>query len=107
MKMERKVGDFATAAVAAQVTMSGQGACERVVIGLTNVGTVPIKARKAEAYLQGKTPNAEVIKETARLAAEAAQPTADLRGPVEYKRDLIRVLTIRALGAAFERAGRG
>ena len=107
VKMERKVGDFATAAVAAQITLGQGGVCERVGIGLTNVGAVPIKATKAEAALTGKRPDDAAIKQAARLAAEAAQPQEDLRGSVEYKKDLVRVLTGRALRKAIERAQKG
>jgi len=105
LKLERKVGDFATAAVAAQVTLGANGACEHVGIGLTNVGLTPIKATKAEASLKGKAPDEAAIKRAAELAAEAAEPSADLRGSVEYKKDLVRVLTARALRKAVERAG--
>ena len=106
MKLERKVGDFATAAVAAQVTLRDNGMCERAGIGLTNVGPTPIKAKKAEGFLQGKRLDEGVIKQAAQLAADESQPTSDLRGPVEYKRDLVRVLTARALTKAVERAGK-
>ena len=106
VKMERKVGDFATAAVAVQLTLSG-GVCQEVGIGLTNVGSVPIKAVKAEAALRGKRPDEATIKQAAQLAAEAADPAADLRGSVEYKKDLVRVLTGRALRKAIERAQKG
>ena len=105
MKLERKVGDFATAAVAAQVTLAADGTCSAVGIALTNVGLTPIKAGKAEAALKGKRPDEAAIKEAAQLAAEAAQPEADLRGSVEYKKDMVRVLTARALRKAIERAG--
>ena len=104
VKMERKVGDFATAAVAAQVTLAASGVCESAGIGLTNVGLTPIQASRAEAALKGKRPDEAAIAEAARLAAEAAQPTDDLRGPAEYKKDLVRVLTTRALRRALERA---
>ncbi len=107
LKLERKVGDFATAAVAVQVTLGADGTCERAGIGLTNVGLTPIKAKKAEAFLQGKRLDAGAIKQAAQLAAEEAQPTSDLRGPAEYKRDLVRVLTARALAKAVERARGG
>jgi carbon-monoxide dehydrogenase medium subunit len=107
LKLERKVGDFATAAVAAQVTLNADGTCARAGIGLTNVGSTPIKAKKAEAALVGKRLDAETIKRAAQLAAEAAEPTADLRGSVEYKKDMVRVLAARALGRAAERAGAG
>ncbi len=107
LKLERKVGDFATAAVAVQLTLNPGGGCERAGIGLTNVGPTPIQARRAEAFLAGKTLDAAVVQQAARLAAEEAEPTSDLRGPAEYKRDLVRVLTARALRIALERAGGG
>jgi aerobic carbon-monoxide dehydrogenase medium subunit len=107
VKMERKVGDFATAAVAVQITLDAGGACEQVGIGLTNVGAVPIKAAKAEAALTGKRPDDATINQAAQLAAEASQPSEDLRGSVEYKTDLVRVLTGRALRRAIERAQKG
>jgi len=106
LKLERKVGDFATAAVAAQLTLGASGACDQVGIGLTNVGLTPIKATKAEAALKGKAPDEAAIKRAAELAAEASEPFEDLRGSVEYKRDLVRVLTARALRRAIERAQR-
>jgi len=107
VKLERKVGDFATAAVAAQVTLGANGTCERVGIALTNVGLTPIKADRAEAALTGTRPDDAAIKRAALLAADAAQPTADLRGPVEYKKDLVSVLTTRAVRRALDRAGGG
>ena len=104
LKVERKVGDFATAAVAVQITLAANDLCSRIGIGLTNVGLTPIKAGKAEGALRGQRLDDKAIKEAARLAADAAQPAADLRGPVEYKKDLVRVLTVRALHRALERA---
>ena len=105
VKLERKVGDYATAATAAQVTLGGQGEIARIGIGLTNAGPTPIKATAAEEYLRGRQPDAESIAEAARLAAEATSPSADRRGSVEYKRDMARVLTGRAVARAVERAG--
>jgi len=107
VKLERKVGDFATAAVAAQVTLAADGTCAAVGIALTNVGLTPIKATQAEAALRGKQPDEAAIKQAAQLAADAAQPDADLRGSVEYKKDMVRVLTARALRKAIERAAGG
>jgi carbon-monoxide dehydrogenase medium subunit len=104
VKMERKVGDFATAAVAVQVTLAASGVCESAGIGLTNVGLTPLQASRAEAALKGKRLDEAAIAEAARLAADTAQPTDDLRGPAEYKKDLVRVLTTRALRRALERA---
>ena len=105
-KLERKVGDFATVGVAAQVTLDGGGVCRRAGIGLTNVGATPIKASKAESFLVGKVVDEGQISQAARLAAEEAQPSSDLRGPAEYKVSMIRELTKRALVRASERAVR-
>ena len=105
VKLERKVGDFATAATAVQVTLGPQGEIARIGIGLTNAGPTPIKATAAEAYLLGRRPDAEAVAEAARLAAGAASPSADRRGSTEYKRDMARVLTGRAVTRAVQRAG--
>jgi carbon-monoxide dehydrogenase medium subunit len=105
-KLERKVGDFATAAVAVQLTLDAQGACQKAGIGLTNVGATPIKARKAESSLQGKKLDDAAIAEAAQLAADQAEPGADLRGPAEYKKGLVKELARRALVIARDRAGK-
>ena len=105
VKLERKVGDFATAAAAAQVTLGGAGEIARVGIGLTNAGPTPIKATAAEQHLLGRQPDAAAVAEAARLAAAATSPSADRRGSAEYKRDMARVLTGRAVTRAVERAG--
>ena len=105
MKVERKVGDFATAAVAVQVTLDENGNCKTVGIGLTNVGMTPIKATEAGNSLLGKPLSDENIKAAAQLAGEAAEPEGDQRGSEDYKRSLIRTLTVRALRTAAERAG--
>src|ERR1700730_11558169 len=104
-KLERKVGDFATVGVAAQVTVDGNGGCRRAGIGLTNVGATPIKATRAESFLVGKTMDGQQIGQAAQLAAEDAQPSSDLRGPAEYKVSMVKELTKRALVRARERAG--
>ena len=103
-KLERKVGDFATAAVAAQVTLDGKGAVQKVGIGLTNVGPTPIKAKRAEDFLRGKKLDEANIRQAGQLAGEEAQPSSDLRGPAEYKRGLVKELVKRALSRAAERA---
>ncbi len=106
-KVERKVGDFATAAVAVQLTLDQNGNCDFVGIGLTNVGLTAIRATKAEAALKGKKPDDANIKAAAQLAADAAQPIGDPRGSEDYKRALIKTLTVRALRKAAERAKGG
>jgi carbon-monoxide dehydrogenase medium subunit len=104
-KLERKVGDFATAAAAVQLTLDGKGVVQNIGIGLTNVGPTPIKARKAEEFLKGKKPDAAAIAQAGQLAADESQPSSDLRGPAEYKKGLVKELTKRALSSALERAG--
>ena len=103
-KLERKVGDFATVGVAAQITLDGAGVCRRAGIGLTNVGPTPIKADRAEGCLLGKPIDEEQIRQAAQLASEQAQPSSDLRGPAEYKSSMVKELTKRALARARERA---
>lgn len=105
IKLERKVGDFAIVAVAAQLTLDAAGVCKSAGIGLTNVGLTPIKALNAEQFLQGKKPDEKNIAEAGKLASAQSEPRTDLRGSEEYKRDLVRVLTVRALRRAVERAG--
>ena len=104
VKLERKVGDYAIVAVAAQIDLAADGTVARAGVGLTNVGETAIKASRAEAALVGTAPNADAFKAAAALAAAAADPASDLRGPAEYKRDMVRVLTMRALNRALDRA---
>lgn len=106
-KLERKVGDYAIAGVAAYITLDAQGNVNTAGIGLTNVGPTPIKARDAEQSLIGKPLDETSIHAAADLAAAASQPTGDTRGPAEYKRDMVRTLTVRALRKAYTRATGG
>jgi carbon-monoxide dehydrogenase medium subunit len=106
-KLERKVGDYAIAGVAAYVTLDRAGNVTYAGVGLTNVGQTPIKARDAEQSLLGKPLDESSIAAAADLAAAAAQPTSDTRGPAEYKRDMIHTLTVRALRRALARATGG
>lgn len=103
LKIERKVGDYAVAAVAVQLQVSGD-VIKSVRVGLTNVNPVPARAKAAEAALVGKTAAPDVLEAAGRAAAAECDPSADLRGQVDYKRDMVRVLTKRAVRRAFERA---
>ncbi len=103
LKMERKVGDYAVSAVAVQLTMDGD-TCSAARIGLTNLSPVPMRATNAEAALIGQPLSDEVLEAAGQAAAEECDPSADLRGTVEYKRDLTRVLTKRAIRQAAARA---
>jgi len=98
-KLERKIGDFASAGVAVHLTFAN-GSVERAGIGLTAVGPTNIRATAAEDALNGRALDDAAIDEAAGLAAEAAQPHSDHRGTEEYKRNVVRVLTARALRKA-------
>ncbi len=102
-KLERKVGDFATVAVAVHLEMSGRKVT-KAGIGLTSVGPTNLKATAAERALVGHDLTDEVIREAARLAAEAAEPKDDVRGTAAYKKDVVRVFVQRGLHTALGRA---
>ena len=108
LKLERKVGDFATVGVAVQLDMAN-GTIGRAGIGLTAVGPTNIRATAAEESLAGAEPGPAAFDEAARLAAEAAQPISDVRGSAEYKRAVVRAYVRRGLDRSLElaRAGRG
>ena len=127
LKLERKVGDYAVAGVAVQLELDKNGKVTRAGIGLTNLGFAPIRASAAEKALTGATlleqrgfkgaiarvrgifsgglDADEVIAAAAQAAADATDPVADRRGSVEYKRNMARVLTGRAIRQALSRAG--
>jgi aerobic carbon-monoxide dehydrogenase medium subunit len=103
LKLERKVGDFATAAVAVHVSMDN-GAVTKVGIAFTGVGPRNSRATEAERALAGAEPTPEAISGAAELAAKEAEPWDDYRGSAEYKRAVVRVFTERGLRTAVEAA---
>jgi carbon-monoxide dehydrogenase medium subunit len=105
-KMKRKVGDFATAAAAVVLTMSG-AMCESASIALTNVGETPLFAAEAGASLAGNTVDEDAIAEAARLAMAIAEPVADLHGTVEFRTAMTGEMTRRAIRKAAARAEEG
>ena len=104
LKIERKVGDYAAAAVACQLNIDSGGSIQKIGIGLTNVGSTPIRASSAEQLLQGKNPDENMIAEAGRLSAADSEPMEDLRGSAEYKRALVNELTQRAIKLSLQRA---
>lgn len=106
LKLERKIGDFATAAVAVQVTLDN-GNVGQVGIGLTGVGPTNLRASSAEDALRGNQPTDDAIREAAALAAAAAHPQSDNRGSAEYKRNVVRVFCERGLRTAITAATAG
>ena len=104
LKMERKVGDFATVGAAVFVQLN-DGTIGSAGIGLTSVGLKNLKATAAEQSLAGATPGDAVFAEAGRLAAEAAHPAADVRGSEAYKRHVVDVYVRRGLARAVQMAG--
>lgn len=102
-KLERKVGDYATAGVAVQITLDPKGVCTAAGIGLTNVNATPLRASRSEKALIGKPVTAETIAEAAKYASEDCSPSADLRGSEEYKRAMVAVLVKRMIARSMER----
>jgi carbon-monoxide dehydrogenase medium subunit len=103
LKLERKVGDFATVGVAVHLSLDG-GKVGSAGIALTGVGPRNLRATAAEESLAGAELNDDTIEEAASLAAEAAQPRDDPRGSADYKRSVVRVFTERGLRKAAETA---
>jgi carbon-monoxide dehydrogenase medium subunit len=104
LKLERRVGDFATVGTAVAIETSG-GTVIRAGIGLTGVGGSTIGATEAAAALTGKPLTAGSIAEAADLAAGVARPKTDHRGTAEYKRHLVRVFVSRILSTCAQAAG--
>jgi aerobic carbon-monoxide dehydrogenase medium subunit len=96
LKLERRVGDFATAGVAVAIERSGD-VVSRAGIALTGVGGSTIDASDAAQALVGSPLTAESIEQAADLAARAARPRTDHRGSAEYKRQVVRTFVRRIL----------
>jgi carbon-monoxide dehydrogenase medium subunit len=99
-KFTRRAEDWAMVGVCALVKKGADGTAEDVRIGLTNMGSTPLRATAAEGALRGKPLDSGSIAAAAEQAAEGTDPPADLNATTDYKRHLARVLTRRALEAA-------
>ena len=104
-KIERKVGDFATAAAAVQVSLDANGTIRSAGVALSAAGPCAVRVDAAERLLVGQKPSAELIRAAANAARERSAPQADLRGTVEFKKHLAGVLVARGLRQAFSRLG--
>jgi len=104
-KMERKVGDFATAAAAARVTLAADGTIESASVALGAAGPNAFRVPEAERALAGAKPSAAAIAAAAGAARAASDPVADTRGTVSFKKNMSGVLVERALRKALERLG--
>ncbi|HKE98476.1 MAG TPA: xanthine dehydrogenase family protein subunit M [Actinomycetes bacterium] len=104
LKLERKVGDFATVAAAVHLELDGSGRVARAGIALTAVGPQNIRATAAEQALAGAEPTPEAFEEAGRLAAGAADPGSDVRGSAAYKRAVVSTFVRRGLARALDAA---
>jgi carbon-monoxide dehydrogenase medium subunit len=104
-KVERKVGDFATAAAAVQLSLKADGTIGQAGIALSAAGPCAVRVAEAEKLLKGQKPSADVIRAAADAASRRSEPQADLRGSIEYKKHLAGVLVARGLRQALARLG--
>ncbi|GEM85513.1 FAD binding domain-containing protein [Meiothermus granaticius] len=104
-KIERKVGDYATAAAAVQLELTEDGRIQEVGIGVTAVALKALRVAEGERLLRGQKPTRDLIRAAAEEAAKIADPNPDARGSKEYKRDMARVLVGRGLIKALGRLG--
>jgi carbon-monoxide dehydrogenase medium subunit len=104
-KVERKVGDYATAAAAVQLSLNADGTIRQAGIALSAAGPCAVRVAEAERALTGQKPSADVIRAAADAVTRKSAPQADLRGSVEYKKNLAGVLVARGLRQALSRLG--
>jgi carbon-monoxide dehydrogenase medium subunit len=102
-KLKRKVGDYATAAAAVVLTMSG-GKVASCAIGLTNLHETPLLATDAAQCVIGTSLDQATLKKAATAAEDIMSPAADARGPVEYRKHVGGIMVMRALQRAASRA---
>jgi carbon-monoxide dehydrogenase medium subunit len=105
-KVERKVGDFATAAAAVQVSLTASGTISGAGVALSAAGPCAVRVDEAEKILNGQRPSAELLRAAGDAASRKSDPQGDLRGSVEYKKNLAGVLVVRALRQALSRLSR-
>ena len=104
-KVERKVGDYATAAAAVQVSLNADATIRSAGVALSAAGACAVRVDAAEKLLAGQKPSAELIRAASDAAWHRSAPQADLRGSVEFKKHLAGVLVARGLRQAFSRLG--
>lgn len=104
LKLERKVGDYATVAVAVHLELGDDGRIAEAGIAMTSVAPSNRKVPEAEDALRGELPSEALFAEAASLAAAASEPRSDVRGSAEWKRNVVRVYTKRGLEQALNQA---
>lgn len=103
LKLGRGASDLATVGVAAVITLDKAGACKDARLGLAGVGSTPIRATKAEDVLKGKALSDGLVAEAGERASEMSNPSSDIRGSAEYKREMVKVYVRRAIRQSLSR----
>lgn len=103
-KLERKIGDYATVGAATHLELGPDDKITKAGIALTSVYHHNLKVTAAEDVLVGEAPSTELFAEAAQIAKQACEPTDDVRGSAEYKRDIVRVFVERGLANSLSRA---
>ena len=103
---QRRAMDLAVVGVACLLTLDG-GVCKDAKIALGAVAPTPIRAKEAEALIKGSALDDEVLEKAAKAAMEVSKPITDIRGPADYRRKMVGVLTKRAVRQSWERASAG
>jgi carbon-monoxide dehydrogenase medium subunit len=103
LKQKRKIGDYATAAAAVILEMSGDK-CVSASIGLTNVGDTPLWAEEAGGLLVGSSLDADTVEKAVKAAKAITDPAADGRGPKEFRTHIAGIMVQRAIASARARA---
>jgi carbon-monoxide dehydrogenase medium subunit len=103
LKLGRGASDLATVGVAAVITLDKAGACKDARLGLAGVGSTPIRATRAEEVLKGQKLSDDLVAEAGEKASEMSNPSSDIRGSAEYKREMVKVYVRRAIGQSLKR----
>ncbi len=105
LKLERKIGDYATVGVATHLVLGGDDKVAEAGLALTSVFRHNLKVTEAEEMMIGQTPGADLFAEAAAIAARTCDPESDVRGPADYKRAVVAEYTKRGFAAALSQAG--
>ncbi len=105
LKLERKIGDYATVGVATHLVLDGSGKVAEAGLALTSVYRHNLKVTEAESMMIGQTAGPALFAEAAAIAARVCEPESDVRGPAEYKRAVVSEYTKRGFAQALDQAG--
>ncbi len=104
LKLERKIGDYATVGVAAQIALDDGGKVASAGLALTSVGSINVAVAEASQMMEGEEPTPELFAEVGNLASMMCGPEDDVRGPAEYKRAVVKTYTERGFAKALATA---